>query len=104
MNTTIGHIHGEPHDDGTLTLAYVAGGEARTLIDTVANYIAKNPGLRTSDVAKSITGGDKEARSRAIIDAEKKGLIVRVKGESGAKICYPPGHADNSDNPTPNNP
>ena len=87
----IGTLWGEPHDDGTLTVSVVTGGQALTLADAVAAYVADNPGKKTTEVAEHIPG-EKPARNNAIIKAEERGLIIRVPGSKGAKLCYPPGH------------
>ena len=92
-NTRIGTLHGDPHNDGKLTLTVQVGSQARTLPDAVARYVAKNPGERTTTVCEHITG-DKKARSAAVIKAEKEGLIIRITGGNGAKLCYPPDHPD----------
>ena len=92
-NTRIGTLHGDPHNDGKLTLTVQVGSQARTLPDAVARYVAKNPGERTTTVCEHITG-DKKARSAAVIKAEKDGLIIRIVGDNGAKLCYPPDHPD----------
>ena len=87
----LGVLHGEPHDDGTLTLAVVAGGRARSLVDAVAAWVANNPGQTSTAVADAVPGRKRDL-TKAVRKAETDGLIIRIDGPNNAKFCYPPDH------------
>lgn len=94
QNTTIGVLHGDPHDDGTLTLTYQSGDRTASLVDAVARYVTDQPGQTSNAVIEATTGGTKKDRAAAVRRAETEGLIIRIDGPNRSKLCYPPDHPD----------
>lgn len=55
--------------------------------DKVLEYIRANPGTKSSAIYDAL-GLQTAAASKAILGLETDGLIERVPGEKGAKLCY----------------
>ena len=90
----IGVLHGEPHDDGALTVRFIPGGRTASRAEAVARYVIEHPGQTTTEVSEALPGKPRD-NSKAIQQAEAEGLIVRIQTEgSTAKRCHPPNYPD----------